>query len=67
MKNAPKGSGDGGMPGNNQDQNKQARDAATIAHLDANQQAVLHQAISGQNLSFREVLEIAREIASGGW
>ncbi|MFC0130820.1 RHS repeat-associated core domain-containing protein, partial [Ralstonia solanacearum] len=65
MKNSQKGDGDGGMPGNNQDQNKQAKDAARAAKLDSSQQRELHDAISGQGYNYQQILEIAREIASG--
>ncbi|KAB8063726.1 RHS repeat-associated core domain-containing protein [Janthinobacterium violaceinigrum] len=65
MKNAKKGAGDGGMPGNNQDQNKQAKDAAAKFGLDDSKQRILHDEISGQNYSYQEILEIAREIANG--
>ena len=67
MKNAPKGHGDGGMPGNNQDQNEQARSAARKAGLNLDQQHELHQAISGQGYGYKDIVRIAKEIASGNY
>ena len=55
-----------GAPRNNQAQNKQARDAANAAGgLDANQQRQLHDAISGQDYSYQEILNVAKDIKNG--
>ena len=62
-----KGFGDGGMPGNNQAQNKQARQAATQAGLNDQEQQVFHRAISGQGYGWQELLDIARQIRAGQW
>jgi RHS repeat-associated protein len=57
--------GDGGTPGNNSAQNKKFKDAAK--GLTAAQQRQLHDAVSGQNMNYHQILEIARAIRSGGW
>ena len=62
-----KGGGDGGMPGNNRAQNKQARQAAAQAGLDDHQQRVFHDAISGRGYGWQEILEIAKQIGAGTW
>jgi RHS repeat-associated protein len=62
-----KGGGDGGMPGNNQAQNRQARNAAAQAGLNDAQQDVFHRAISGQGYGWQDLLDIARQIKAGQW
>lgn len=62
-----KGAGDGGMPGNNQAQNKQARQAAAQAGLNDQQQRAFHDAISGQGYGWQELIDIAKQIKDGGW
>jgi RHS repeat-associated protein len=62
-----RGGGDGGMPGNNQAQNKQARQAAAQAGLNDSQQQAFHRAISGQGYGWQDLLDIARQIKAGGW
>lgn len=62
-----KGGGDGGMPGNNRAQNKQARQAAAQAGLNDQQQRMFHDAISGQGYGWQDILEIAKQIKAGQW
>ena len=62
-----RGGGDGGMPGNNQAQNKQARQAAAQAGLNDSQQQAFHRAISGQGYGWQDLVDIARQIKAGGW
>lgn len=52
-----------GTPGNNQAQNKQTRDISNRYKLDKDQQRELHDEITGQNYTFKEIEEIAKEIA----
>lgn len=54
-----------GTPGNNQAQNKQARDAANKHGLNKEQKRKLHDEITGQNYSYREIEEIAKAIKEG--
>ena len=54
-----------GTPGNNQAQNKQARDAANKHGLSKEQKRKLHDEITGQNYGYREIEEIARRIKNG--
>jgi RHS repeat-associated protein len=65
MKNAPKGGGDGQMPGDPSRQNKQAEQAAAIAGLTNPQKSKLHGLIGGENYGWQELLRIAKEIADG--
>jgi hypothetical protein len=65
LKNAPKGDGDGGMPGDPSRQRKQAEDAAKIAGLTKQQTDQLHDAITHQHYGWQELLRIAKEIANG--
>ncbi len=53
-----------GMPKDHMRQNKQFQDACNIAGLNKDQRSELHLEISGQNLGFHEILEIARELKS---
>lgn len=46
-------------------ENRTARDAARAAGLDKDQRRLLHDEISGQDLSYEEILEIARLIRNG--
>jgi hypothetical protein len=46
-------------------ENKVVRDAATQAGLNQNQARRLHDDISGQGMSFQDILRRAREIARG--
>ena len=62
-----KGGGDGGMPGNNQAQNKQARNAAAQAGLNDSQQDIFHRAISGQGYGWQDLIDIAGQIKAGQW
>jgi hypothetical protein len=55
-----------GTPRSNQAQNKQVRDIATKYGLNKAQQRELHDEITGQNYSYKEIEEIAREIAGKG-
>jgi len=60
-----------GRPGNNRDQNKQVRDAANREGLTKEQRRRLGREVEresremGENLGFREIRNIAREIKSG--
>lgn len=55
--------GSQGEMGNNQHENRQARDAAREAGLDAEQTRAFHDAISGQGRqSFRQLLDRAMAI-----
>ncbi|MBI2379309.1 MAG: RHS repeat protein [Gammaproteobacteria bacterium] len=63
-----RGSGDGGMPGNNQAQNRQARDAAKAAGgLSDRQMDTFHDAISHQGFGWETLVEIAQQIKDGSW
>lgn len=63
-----KGGGDGGMPGNNQAQNKQAKDAAkAVGGLTQEQRQTLHDAISGQGYGWQDLVDIAQQIKNGTW
>jgi RHS repeat-associated protein len=66
MKNQPKGDGSN-MPGDPQAQNRQARDAANKAGLSQAQRDQFHHAITGQNFSYQELVEIAKSIKNGSW
>ncbi len=52
------------LAGDNQRQNKQARDIAVKLKLTDDQAQQLHRAISGQGLSYQEVLQIAIDMFS---
>ncbi|ACV61100.1 hypothetical protein Dtox_0138 [Desulfofarcimen acetoxidans DSM 771] len=54
-----------GTPGNNQAQNKQARDAAKKYKLNKDQQRTLYDRISGENYTYKEIENIARDISEG--
>jgi hypothetical protein len=54
-----------GTPGNNQAQNKQTRDAANKYKLNKDQKRQLHDEVTGQNYTYQEILEIAKEIKEG--
>ena len=57
-----------GTPGNNQAQNKQARDAANAAGgLSQDQGEVFHEAISGKGYGWKDLVDIARQIKNGQW
>ena len=58
--------GTSGTPGNNQAQNKQARDAANRYNLSKEGKRLLHDTISGQGYSQQEILEEAKAIAELG-
>jgi len=49
-----------------QRENKQARDAARAAGLNKDQSTELHRQISGQDLSYKEIAEIAKGIKNHG-
>ena len=51
-----------GTPQNNQAQNRQVDNIAKKLGLSKYQRAMLHKDISGQNLSYQEIMEIALEI-----
>jgi hypothetical protein len=51
-----------GMSRNNQAQNRQTDDVVRIPRLTPSQRRELHEAISGQNYGFHDVLEIARDL-----
>ncbi len=51
-----------GTPGNNKAQNKQVRDIVNELKLDKAQQRELHDAISGQNYTYQEILEVAKSM-----
>lgn len=55
----PYGLSSGGTPGNNQAQNKQVRDICVRLGLSKAQQRQLHDEISGQNLSYKQIYDIA--------
>lgn len=57
--------GSGGTPGNNQAQNRQVRDVVRNIGLSPSQRDLLHREISGQNLGYHEILQIAIEIKGG--
>jgi hypothetical protein len=46
-------------------ENERAHDAAKSVNLDVEQQRELHNRISGQTLTYKEIQEIAREVKSG--
>ena len=46
-------------------ENKVARDAGTAARLTRAQRRELHDRISGQNLTYQQILDVARDIAAG--
>lgn len=46
-------------------ENNMARDAATAAGLDQDQAQQLHQEISGENLTYPEILDLAMSIKNG--
>jgi len=52
-----------GTPGNNQAQNKQFKDATS--GLDKAQKRKVHDEISGQNLSFDEIKQVADDVKNG--
>ena len=60
-----------GRPGDQGRQNKQVNDAANQAHLDKEQRNLLGRIVEresrqyGANLSYQDILEIARDIANG--
>ena len=54
-----------GTPGNNQAQNKQTRDAANKYKLNKDQQRQLHDEVTGQNYTYKEIEAIAKEIKEG--
>jgi hypothetical protein len=54
-----------GTPGNNQAQNKQTRDVANKYKLNKEQQRQLHDEVTGQNYTYKEIEEIAKEIKEG--
>ena len=54
-----------GTPGNNQAQNKQTRDAANKYKLNKDQQRQLHDEVTGQNYTYKEIEQIAKEIKEG--
>ena len=54
-----------GTPGNNQAQNKQVNDIVNKHKLTKEQRRELHDEISGQNYSYKEIEEIARDIKNG--
>ncbi|MGN3967534.1 hypothetical protein ACS0ZG_37650 [Burkholderia gladioli] len=54
--------GSTGTPGNNQAQNKQVRDVATQLGLSKDQRQQLHREISGQNLSYHEIMGVAKDL-----
>ncbi len=53
-------------PGNNQAQNKQARDAAKKHNLSEEGRGLLHRRIGGQDYGYQEILEEAASIAEMG-
>lgn len=60
-----------GKPENNQDQNKRARDAATEAGLDTEGKETLQRELElqsremGENLTYKDILTIAKDIKAG--
>ena len=54
-----------GTPGNNQAQNKQVNDIVRDLKLTYEQRETLHDLISGRNLGYSEILEIAKEVKEG--
>lgn len=59
--NKPPGGGSGSSSQNN-GANERANDAARDAGLDKDQRRELHDQISGQNLTYQQIKEIAKEI-----
>lgn len=57
--------GSGGTPGSNKAQNKQFRDIVKLLDLNKSQARMLHDAISGQNLGFQEILDIGTDMFGG--
>ncbi|PVE20320.1 hypothetical protein DC522_33035 [Microvirga sp. KLBC 81] len=51
-----------GTPRNNQAQNKQVNDIVRTLDLNKDQRRQLHNEISGQNMSYGEILQIAKEM-----
>jgi filamentous hemagglutinin len=54
--------GASGTPGNNQAQNKQFRAIVVELGLSKDQQRLLHEEITGQNLGYHEILGIAKDM-----
>jgi len=48
-------------------ENAVARDAARAAELNKDQQKILHREISGQGLTYKEILQRAQQIKAGKW
>jgi len=46
-------------------ENEKVRSAAKEAGLDKDQERELHEEVSGQALSYQEILEIARQVKRG--
>jgi hypothetical protein len=65
MRNSPAKGQNQKTPTPNTAQNDKSNDAATAAGLTDDQAQQLHDAISGQDKSYQEVLDIANQIASG--
>lgn len=55
------GKGKGKMPGNNQTQNKQFKDA-TKGILNKDQQRMLHNEITGEGLGFHDIVDAAKNL-----
>lgn len=55
----------GNTPGNNQTQNKQIDDIVNKYKLNKKQRRQLHDEITGQGLSYQEIMEIAEDIVNG--
>ncbi|PZL73782.1 hypothetical protein CI088_07970 [Enterococcus plantarum] len=55
----------GSTPGNNQTQNKQIDDIVNKYKLNKKQRRQLHDEITGQGLSYQEIMEIAEDIMNG--
>jgi hypothetical protein len=53
---------DDGTPGDNQRQNKQVKDVANQLGLTKDQQRQLHDEISGENLTYQEILQRAKDM-----
>ena len=58
--------GTNGTPGNNQAQNKQAREAANKYNLSKEGRRLLHDTITGQGYSMKEIIEEAKAISELG-
>ncbi|PKU21511.1 hypothetical protein, partial [Telmatospirillum siberiense] len=54
--------GTDGTPGNNQAQNAQVSAIVRILRLTPDQRQLLHQEISGQNYSYKEILQTAKDM-----